>query len=334
MTVAALTVTYADRFHYLQQALQRLRQESQVACAVVVDNGTSYALGARLAQAGLGSFVHVLSMGKNQGSALGYDRALRYAMGLPQITHAYLLDDDNLPEPGAVDTLAQLAADRPADTAFVSYRPSRPEQRRLVEQGIPVAMQAVDSFIGFSLRARLKTRLRPRPAPQPPQRNDLTAIDYAPYGGFFLALERLAIVGFPRTEYLLYADDHEFTHRFVSSGGSILLCQQSRLQDLEPSWHGTQHRRIPGIFDPDNADFRVFYSTRNRVALERELLVRSPAAYWTNAALSLGWSLIRARAAGVPSRELIRRSKLLRAALEAGWKGELGPSAERPMPGG
>jgi GT2 family glycosyltransferase len=332
--VAVLIVTYGDRWRYLHETLRRLQREHSVAQVVVVDNASVRPITQLVREHALDEFVHVLTSDSNRGSARGYEWALHHALDCTGVTHAYLLDDDNLPEPGAVDKLAARAARHDPATAFVSFRPSRVEHRRLMDQHIPVAMQEPNSFLGFHAGSELTRRLGSalgrgrRGAAKMPEE-----VDYAPYGGFFFALERLAAVGFPRTEFVLYVDDHEFTYRFVQTGGRILFCAESRLEDLEPSWQGVQRAKVPPLFDPQNAEFRVFYATRNRVAFERELLVRSPAKYWLNAGLKIAWSALRARAAGVPDKELLQRARLLARALRAGWKRELGPDARARVPG-
>lgn len=119
--VTCVTVTYGDRRAFLRQVLDELLRQG-VGKVVVVDNGAHWAVKDEL-EAAYGTFVDVVVMGRNTGSAGGYAAGVRYALKLRWAQYLWLLDDDNRPKPECLATLlttyGRLRADHPADKLVV-----------------------------------------------------------------------------------------------------------------------------------------------------------------------------------------------------------------------
>ncbi len=226
--VTVVTVTYADRWGYLEKVLARLgdldRAES-IADVVVVANGAAPGTARHLAAAAAADpRLDVVTLAHNRGSAAGFGTGIARALELGG-GWVWLLDDDNLPELGA---LAALLDARPAHpgAALQSLRPGHPSLRR-AEAG--------------------SNRLR-----------------WGLYGGLFAAREAFAAAGLPREDFVLYGDDTEYTHRF----GDLRLVANSVIADLEEPWWAQSQRRadsrsaVPGLRGGAERR-RMYYTVRN-----------------------------------------------------------------------
>jgi hypothetical protein len=157
--------------------------------------------------------------------------------------------------------------------------------------------------------------------------------DYAPYGGMLFSAELPRRIGYPNADYFVYADDYEYVCRIRAAGGTVRLCPDSVIADLEEVWFDADQNKgdIPAWFSPASTDFRVFYSVRNRVALERAWLVTRPLPYFTGGFVFVLGLAIKALRFGVPPRFMWHRLKLLWRATRSGWLGHLGEARLSPF---
>jgi len=275
--IAVVVVTYSERWHLLRQVLDALEAEPLVSRVVVVDNGATppiedLILGershSRLA-------IEVIGMGRNSGSAGGYAAGIARAGGYSDCTHLFLLDDDNRPDPGCIESLVRIEAlvrrDRPV--VLSALRRGRVEYERLL-RGEILRQIRPNSFLGFHI-ADLVTRSwrRIARAGRAPERHasHLMEISVAPYGGLFMARSVACSVEPPRADFILYGDDHDYTARLVESGARLLLTDLATLQDLDASWNEAGSRANPWI-RPGAPAWRAYYAVRNRVLVERRFV--------------------------------------------------------------
>jgi len=266
--VTCVTVTYGDRRALLHQVLDELLRQ-WVGKVVVVDNGSYWAVKHEL-EAAYGTFVDVVTMGRNTGSAGGYAAGIRHALKLGA-EYLWLLDDDNLPKQGCLATLlaayGRLRADNPADKlAVLAFRP---EHQADVAAGVPLHRinPRRNAFYRFHLLDLPYKVLRRTSWIRHYRQRDLPAIvnlDVAPYSG--LLLHRMAIeqMGLPREDFVLYADDLEYSHRLVRAGGLIALVTAAPLEDLESSWNvRSASRSTFNVLLTQGSDFQAYYGMRN-----------------------------------------------------------------------
>ena len=103
----------------------------------------------------------------------------------------------------------------------------------------------------------------PRPQGILPARVDLVI---APYSGLFFHRTLVERFGLPRADFVLYADDTEYSHRLVRAGGRLALIPAARIEDLESSWNVRQHQGSSfGVLLGQGSDLRVYYGIRNGV---------------------------------------------------------------------
>jgi GT2 family glycosyltransferase len=108
-------------------------------------------------------------------------------------------------------------------------------------------------------------------------------VPVAPYGGLFIDKKILTKIGYPDENFYLYADDHEWSYRITKNGGEIYLIFDSKIDDIELSWHVPKENKETTFSIISKANpFRVYYSIRNRVYFEINNLVNNRAIYWIN----------------------------------------------------
>jgi len=140
-------------------------------------------------------------------------------------------------------------------------------------------------------------------------------VPVAPYGGLFIHKNIINKIDYPNENFYLYADDHEWTYRITKNGGKIYLILNSKVDDLELSWHVPKEIKETSfsIISKGNP-FRVYYSVRNRVYFEINNLVNSKIIYLINIFMYL--LLI--------SLSSSKNLKLIIKAIKDGLKGKLG----------
>ncbi|WP_243718748.1 glycosyltransferase [Actinomadura sp. 7K534] len=281
--VAAVVVTY-NRRDLLTEALTALRAQTRVPDRVVViDNassdGTAEAVAGRFPEADL------LTLPRNVGGAGGFGAGIARALdGGADLL--WLLDDDTVPEPGALEAL--LAARERATTA---------------DEGPPTL--AASRVVWTDGRDHPMNTPRPKPRATAAETRVARAAGCVPIrsASFVSVLVDAAAVrerGLPVADYFLWNDDFEFTTRLLR-GRRGVLCPDSVAVHKTREFGGT---------DADPGD-RFFYEVRNKIWLftgspglapgERVLYAGSTLRRWarTFAASSDRAVLFRAMARGV-----------------------------------
>ncbi|MGK2912285.1 MAG: glycosyltransferase [Sphingobium sp.] len=337
--VCVVTVTYGDRGDMVRSLANYCRVEPRIREMAIVDNGST-------GLAGLESTpdlsIRLVRMGRNRGSAVGYTEGLKAAHAGDQDLF-WLLDDDNLPQPGALDLLIE----RLAHWTEVSGHPLTAVQgfRPAVHDGIwssilDGGLQRMDgSFRSFHFRqlvAKAAVRLGKR-SPTTRSSGPLTAPRDHPvdlelvetcYGGLMARRSLFHVIGFPVAEMVLYEDDSFYTGRIRSSGGTIRLVRGAVIDDGDD--YVNRNRNYKNSFDPllrANSEFRVYYAVRNRRWIEGTLLSSKTLDYQINEFLYcilLFFLSIKYGAYG-------RYRRVMRALMD-GATGVLGESPDHPLP--
>ncbi|MFI0372748.1 glycosyltransferase [Actinomadura sp. 1N219] len=244
MSVAAVVVTYNRRV-LLAEALTALGAQTRVPDRVIViDNasadGTADLVADRFPDADL------LTLPKNVGGAGGFGAGIVRALdgGADLI---WLLDDDTVPEPAALEAL--LAARELATTD---------------EDGPPALLAS--RVVWTDGRDHPMNTPRPKPRPTASEARIARAAGCGPIrSASFVSLlvdaKDVRERGLPVADYFLWNDDFEFTTRLLR-GRRGLLCPDSVAVHKTREFGGT---------DADPGD-RFFYEVRNKIWL----FTRSP----------------------------------------------------------
>lgn len=331
-TVTVVTVTYGQREQLLRQVLDCVRS-MDVSKVIVVNNGAAWSVQVELTAA-YGDLVDVVEMGANTGSARGFATGIQRALDLGA-EYVWLLDDDNRPRS---DTLQKLRAayteaqkttplDRLAVLAF------RPTLHTTVAMGVPLHRinPRANSFYGFHVVDIPYKIWRRTPWGKPRIQGELpttVAMDTAPYSGLLFHRDLIRSIGLPNVDFVLYADDLEFTYRItMKKGGRTLLVTTALIDDLESSWN-SKARSSNGFVAhlKGDGDFRAYYDIRNAAYVNKTFMTKNAFVFWINRTVYMGLLFLYSVALGKGE-----RYRLSREAINDGLTGRLGLNERFPL---
>ena len=246
--VTAVVVTYNRRDLLLESVAAVLAQDRAPDAVIVVDNasedGTAAAVREKFPAVRLAEFK------RNSGGAGGFagGMALALAGGADLI---WLMDDDTVPEPGALGAL--LAA----------------RDRASARAGHPPALIA-SQVLWTDGREHPMNTPRRKPFATKAERLAAAAVGCVPIrsASFVSILVDAAQArrrGLPRADYFLWNDDFEFTTRLLR-GNTGLLCPASVVVHKTKTF---------GATDVDPGD-RFFYEVRNKIWMFRDSAPLAP----------------------------------------------------------
>ena len=197
MRTVAVVVTY-NRLALLQVLLARLQEVDALTGILVVDNASTDGTGEWLA----GADVRHRTLDRNLGGAGGFHAGLRAAIEEYDADLVWLMDDDGLPDPGCLDRLLQ-------ETDLDFWGPlvvDIDEPERLV---FPIRLPGGTRVVHDVPSAR---------AAAAEGRLDDIVI---PFNGVLVTRELVERIGYPRAEFFIWGDDHEYRLRAEAAGARI-----------------------------------------------------------------------------------------------------------------
>ena len=323
-TIAVVTVTYGDRGHLLKRVLGALTESTvKVDRVVIVDNGARASL-ENLSSGELA--VDVVRLGHNTGSAAGFKAGLERAaqLGCDLI---WLLDDDNVPEPLALEAiLSERAALGNGDTnIFASLRLDREKYVRVATTDFTLEVRR-NAFLGFTIYNMPKWLIKKCTATTttPTITTAVKKINYGIYGGLLLHRNWITKAGYPNEDFYLYLDDTEYTTRLVKEGAQIYLVPKSKIRDIDVSWFQQNGERLPQVIDLSINTQKLYYTLRNSCFLSKNRFVDNSILFYTNMVSYLAVMFIWGIVAGNPIGGMVRRMKFIIRTILNGLQGELG----------
>jgi len=331
--ITLVTVTYGDRASLLLRSLMSAYKEG-IRSMVIVNNGVSYDLEGLLRGKFEDCTFRVVSMGKNSGSAKGYSEGMKAALA-EERKFIFLLDDDGELQTGCIETLlknySELVTD-PTAEANTILSAIRLEHISDIREGVLTRsinrrsafrrLHIVDIPYRFLRRIGALNRLLF--STDAPYRFKVT---YSVYSGLLFHRGVIKRHGLPRTEFLLYGDDLEFTYRITANGGNIWLITNALIRDMDISWWCRLKAGNPfEALITGGSDSVVYYAFRNEVYFEAYCLKRSGPLY--NLHRSIYMTLLYLTAL---RRGRLKRFKILKQALKDGVEGRLGENKDFPL---
>ena len=187
--VAAVVVTYNRRALLARCVDCLLRQSAPGLDIWVIDNASTDGTGEMLAPMALDGRVHYENTGKNLGGAGGFEYGVRLAASRGY-EYIWLMDDDSLPEPTALEALMR-AADELGEFGYLSGK----------------ALWTDGSICRMNVQRDLKLR---NIADFTPARIPSGA---ATFVSLLVPVRVVREVGLPIGEFFIWADDLEYTRR-------------------------------------------------------------------------------------------------------------------------
>jgi len=328
--VYVVTVTYGNRFDLLKQVIDAALNEG-VYKVIVVDNKSELESRNKLMEYEKLSNdkLKVLYLDDNYGSAGGFKKGLELAYSDPECEFIWLLDDDNKPIDDSLKNLVDFwnfleIENKEEKVALLSYRFKKGQSTKeaIIRNKPELVLGLKNSFLGFHIKELHKKNYRYLKKRFKAEGNIVEqeiekkfgVVPVAPYGGLFIHKDILNEIGYPNEDLYLYADDHEWSYRITRMGGKIYLILDSKIDDLELSWHVPKSAKETSFsIISKGSPYRVYYGVRNRVFFEINNFVDNKLIYWINIFVYL--LLI--------SFSSTKNIKLIIRAIKDGYKGKL-----------
>ena len=255
--VAAVVVTYNRRALLLESLAAVLAQDRAPDKVIVVDNASEDGTAAAVRDAF--PAVHLAELKHNSGGAGGFaaGMALALADGADLI---WLMDDDTVPEPGALSALL-AARDRMTARSAGAGRPATAAR--------PPALIA-SQVLWTDGREHPMNTPRRKPFAAKAEVRAAAAVGCVPirsasFVSILVDAGECRRRGLPRADYFLWNDDFEFTTRLLR-GNTGLLCPASVVVHKTKTFGST---------DVDPGD-RFFYEVRNKIWMFRDRAPLAP----------------------------------------------------------
>lgn len=308
-SVSVVIVTYGNRMNFVSKVATQVLSMSSVRHLIIVNNGNKERV-----QSDDSRLVSI-NLPENTGSANGFFEGLKRAREI-QDDFVWILDDDNLPQRGALDVLLEDYDQSDGKQIYCSLRLDRTE---LVKRGEMHYLK--NSFFGFSLLNKLKRH----GASVIDKENRFLVCDTVPYGGLMLPLDVLNSIGLPNRDYYLYNDDNDFTYRITKKGLMINCDPESKIQDLESSWYRRENVPMFQGFFRTKMIASGLYTIRNRTYFEKNNIATNKAEYVFNIIIYMIYVFI----FYMPKNgDGLRRYHQIASMINLGYRGKLGRMTE------
>ncbi len=289
--VLVATVTYGSRYAFVYDLLVSLNEDSVIGKIIVFDNGSPLENSIKLHElCESDSKYEYLRSEKNIGSAGGFREVIEFAhKGMQNGDYLWLLDDDNLPNKDALKSnIDKFEAIEEKTSCISSLRIERfPYKVIFNNLDSEFYMSRDNSFLSFNV-FKWVVKLRKGLGRSSGGQNNTSAneisLPYAPYGGLMIPNEILNLVSYPRSDFYLYRDDHEFTKRITDLGFKILLNRQSIVNEMESSFYFKRKWLIFDSFRSLIMEKRMttYYIIRNSVFFDEKYYLKNPYLYHFN----------------------------------------------------
>jgi len=210
-----VTVTYGQRWNYLQQMLDVTQADPLISKIIVVDNGTT---DQRISKINLQySKVEVLRNEINTGSASGFKKGLQRAVEIVDDNFVLILDDDNVINEDSLRILLKYwnEISEMNKSHLIALAGLRMDRKYLIEASLGGNIKYLfplgNDCFGFDVqnaigklfyRTILRKSILKRNETKP-----IVQIPMAPYGGLFFHKAILKKIGYPDERYFVYTDD-------------------------------------------------------------------------------------------------------------------------------
>lgn len=269
--VTVVTVVYGKRWPLLKQVIESLIGDQKVKTFIIVDNGCHDKDAMDVYARQYAHKIVVLRQEKNIGFSGAVSKGLYYARDT-ECDYVLVLDDDSVPEEGAIDMFLDNYKYFPNNKVVLcGNRIDVPGtenvfKRKTISQQMPTGT----IFEVFSLRkvinlCKLILGMRERAngswMPIVPTQGFVT-------GGSFIPIEAVRAVAPPEENFFIYGEDLDYSWRIKKAGYMSFQCSKPIIHDIDMTF-SKEGDHIWGLFKKDTPDYKVYYRMRNSVIISR-----------------------------------------------------------------
>lgn len=286
--VVVLTVTYGRRWKYLSHVVESVMNDKHVRKLIIVDNGSLDHEHIENGTKKYGDRVEIIHLERNMGSAGGFAAGIERARK-EECDYVFMLDDDNVPEDGAIGMFLHRLEDMANEKiVLVGNRVDIPGNDTFFYGNRKPAKKVAGTFFNifsyaklfnfFSLLFREDSFQR-----KEGEMKDMVENESFVYGGSFIPIAAIREAPLPDKDLVLYGDDLEYSWGIKKLGYASYACLSPKIHDIDMSFgEGSQ---VTGLFDPKAPAFKTFYRIRNMVLISRRNTSQSRPALFVNIAV-------------------------------------------------
>jgi len=292
MKTYIVTVTYGDRFHYIQSLIESAFIEG--VDKIIIVNNCSDDNSTKLLNALNNPKIKLITLSSNTGSANGFKQGMIEAQKDPSCDFIWLVDDDNMPSANSLTNLKKQWEKEDLNDltkiCLLSYRQDRKNFKEAIQFNNPSLMLGFkNSFRGFHVINPIYSFIKRIRTLNFKKNLEKTTgiVSVAPYSGMFFHKSLLTKIGMPDSKFFVYADDYDFSYRITKNKGYIKLVLNSIIIDNERSWHLSKKKKWnSSLFECDQPG-RIYYGLRNCVYFESNNRVNNKILYYANMTIYL-----------------------------------------------
>ena len=271
--ISILTVTYGNRFVYLEQVLQACISEfknnqDKLYEIIIIDNASN-------STDKIKSFIlshpnikiKYIVLETNTGSAGGFSAGLKYFLNSLS-KYILLLDDDNVPSKNFttayLSTLNLFPTEQRNNIVLLGRRNYVEIKSFYKRKKIPHSPKYLFGYNLFNPKTFFmlfkKHFIKRKANLKPSNFVPIYAEHGLAYGGAFIPKNIIKKVGFPSEYFFTYADDAEYGTRMIKSGFNIYQIYTPLINDIDNS---NREEGYLSVLSNKVSDFRAFYIFRN-----------------------------------------------------------------------
>ena len=246
----AIVVTY-NRRQSLIEVIEALLNQTTACDIIIVDNASTDGTKDTLDALGVidQQRVHYICLEENLGGSGGFFHGLKYAIG-GDWQWFWLMDDDAIPEPDAMENLSKYAAE--PETVYGSAAINR------VDGKSQLCWPAITNKTGQKRFIRFPDMLA-----------DLEEVDMIPFLGFFIHRNLVERIGYPDPDFFICADDKEYCERIKAQNGKLALVKSSKIAHplariviYDFGVFQAAYRSLP--------PWKLYYDVRNKILIAKK----------------------------------------------------------------
>ena len=241
MRVLAGVVTY-NRVELLRECIESLKKQTYSGFDIlVVDNASTDGTPGYLSSV---TGITVKTLEKNLGGAGGFNFICRYAVE-NSYDYLWLMDDDTIPDPTALEELINVKNDLNDDFSFLSS---------YVKWTDGSGCEMNLNLVSYDYRLEPLSLLK----------KGVLALSGASFVSFFTKVELIRKVGLPIKDFFIWGDDCEFSLRLLGENMGYLILNSTVT-------HKMKDNHAPNIkTDLESRVSRYFYYFRNNIYINRK----------------------------------------------------------------
>jgi len=321
--VVVVTVVYGNRLPFLKKVVDSVIEDPKITHIIIVDNNCTGIPQLKENYSGdLSDKITILHQEKNIGYSGAIHAALQTAKQI-DCDHVFILDDDSVPEKGAVDRFIDnltligdpktiLAANRIDVPGNKNIFKKRPLSNTRPTMTIFKVFTLGKIYHAYKFIFKIKDRVDYPFIPIVPVESVVT-------GGSFIPISAIRETPLPDKNFFIYGEDLEFSWNMYKKGYRMYVCAQPIIRDIDMTFN-EEGGHISGLFAEETPDFKVYFRIRNSVIISKRHSSQPKTILLLSVVTWMVALFMYCLCIHGPSKHFIKRSRLIILATQNGFK--------------